>query len=126
MGRTFEIGHWDGEDQLTDRLHEHFEQSGLTDWLHIAERGMQLRDDPRLFGSVKPLLYAVAAQSWEGALIDFAMRSHIHAPAFLQLMRDVRDATVIDFPAKFLAIIAHGAATCDHAECWICKGGERP
>jgi hypothetical protein len=123
MGRTFELGSWDGEDQLTDRLHDHFEKSGLTDWLQIAERGDAMREHYSL--GCRPVLYAVAAQSWEGALQDFATRANFHAPAFLDLMRDVRESRVADFPANFLQIIAHGNVKCDHAECWICNGGER-
>lgn len=125
MGRTFELGHWDTEDQLTDRLHEYFEKSGLTDWLQIAERGMALREDERVRFHITPLLYAVAAQAWEGGLFDFASRAHLHTQAFVDLMRDVRESSVRDFPANFLQIIAHGQSQCDHSECWICNGGVR-
>lgn len=124
MGQAFEIGTWNSLDELTDQLHKHFMQSGLTDWLQVADRAIDLYDRRSL--SVRALLYAACAQAWEGALTEFASRLNIETEPLLDLMRDVREETTANFGPYFLAIIAHGKAKCDHADCWICSEGERP
>lgn len=120
MGRTYEIGSWETGEELTDRLHEYFEKSQLTDWLAIAELGIDMQANGRLGRSPAPMLYAVAGQAWEGALLEFAFRAHLHSWALLNIMRDVRDESLVNFAARFLEIIAHGPGQCDHSECWVC------
>jgi hypothetical protein len=102
---------------LIDLLHDDFENSGLVDWVKIAEHGMRWL--PRV-NDCGALLMAVAGQASDGALWGLADRLGALRGPFVSLCTDVSDMPRAEFLAKLLDLVTHGEQRCDNEDCEHC------